>query len=87
MTGRTLLVELCRRSVLLRALKFALVVGPLLIAINHGDVMVQGGLPPVVYLKMALTFLVPFFVSALSSAGAALASGPRRGLPAPPQDP
>ena len=63
----------CRRSVAGRGVKFALVVGPILIAINHGDAILAGELESASYVKMGLTFLVPYAVSVCSSVGAVLA--------------
>ncbi len=53
-----------------RALGFALVVGPILIAINHGDRLLTGDVDGVRLFKMSLTILVPYCVSTLSSVGA-----------------
>ena len=53
-----------------RALQFAVVVGAILIAINHGDAILQGEVGPDRLLKMGLTVLVPYTVSTLSSVGA-----------------
>jgi len=39
----------------------ALVVGTLLIGINHGDLIVQGQMPPII--KVILTYCVPFCVT------------------------
>ena len=50
-----------------RALGFALVVGAILIAINHGQAIVRGELDRGRLLQMGLTLLVPYFVSTLSS--------------------
>jgi hypothetical protein len=61
------------RAVVLRALKFALVVGAVLIAINHGDALLRGEVDARRLLKMGLTVLVPYVVSTLSSVGATLA--------------
>ena len=61
------------RAVVLRALKFALVVGAVLIAINHGDALLLGEVDVRRLLKMGLTVLVPYVVSTLSSVGATLA--------------
>lgn len=66
-----------RRSVILRGLKFAVVVGTILIAINHGDTMLAGELTARSYLKMALTVVVPYVVSVLSSVGATVESARR----------
>jgi hypothetical protein len=65
------------RAVVLRACKFALVVGAVLIAINHGDALVAGELGAGRLVQMALTVLVPYVVSTLSSVGATLASRER----------
>lgn len=61
------------RAVVLRAFKFALVVGAVLIAINHGDALWRGEVDARRLLKMGLTVLVPYVVSTLSSVGATLA--------------
>jgi hypothetical protein len=61
------------RAVVLRACRFALVVGAVLIAINHGDALLHGELDTRRLLKMGLTVLVPYVVSTLSSVGATLA--------------
>lgn len=55
-----------------RALKYALVVGAILIAINHGDALARGELGATRLFKMGLTVLVPYAVSTLSSVGALL---------------
>jgi hypothetical protein len=60
-----------------RALLYALIVGAILIAINHGDALLAGELGPSRLLKMGLTVLVPYVVSTLSSVGATLASRER----------
>lgn len=44
-----------------KALLTALVVGTILTLINHGDLIVQGTLPPAI--KVALTYCVPFCVT------------------------
>lgn len=53
-----------------RALLYAAVVGAILIAINHGDALLAGRLERGRALRMALTVLVPYVVSTLSSVGA-----------------
>lgn len=50
-----------------RALLCALVVGPILISINHGDALVRGAVDGARVAKMALTALVPYCVSTVSS--------------------
>ncbi|MEP3051829.1 MAG: nitrate/nitrite transporter NrtS [Erythrobacter sp.] len=47
--------------VLKRSLAVAIVVGTILIAINHGDVILNGGSPAL--WKIPLTYLVPFLVA------------------------
>jgi len=42
-------------------------VGPVLIAINHGDAILRGQVDLVCILKMGLTVLVPYVVSTCSS--------------------
>ena len=54
-------------AVMRRALASALIVGPILIAINHGDAIVRGELSPGPLLKMLLTMVVPYCVSTVSS--------------------
>jgi hypothetical protein len=57
-------------SVVKRALCYAIVVGIILITINHGDAILKGELSRSRILKMALTVLVPYIVSTLSSVSA-----------------
>ena len=54
-------------SVVRRALGYAVVVGAILISINHGDALLRGEVDGVRALKMGLTVLVPYAVSTLSS--------------------
>jgi hypothetical protein len=63
----------CERGVVLRACKYAVVVGAVLITINHGDALLAGDVDLRRLLKMGLTVLVPYAVSTLSSVGATLA--------------
>lgn len=53
-----------------RALVFLVVVGGLLVAINHGDAILRGDVDSGRMLKMILTPLVPYLVSTLSSVSA-----------------
>ncbi len=57
-------------GVVRRALAYAVIVGAILIAINHGDALVRGELDSTRLFKMGLTVLVPYTVSTLSSVGA-----------------
>ncbi|MEE9214331.1 MAG: nitrate/nitrite transporter NrtS [Thermodesulfobacteriota bacterium] len=60
--------NLVRKDTILRAIKFALIVGPVLILINHYDSLIVLNFSLKFYLKSILTFFVPFSVSAISSA-------------------
>lgn len=55
-----------------RALRYAVVVGAILITINHGDAILRGDLPFGRLLRIGLTLLVPYLVSTFSSVGAML---------------
>ena len=55
------------RAVVRRALGYAIVVGAILIAINHADALVRGDVDLLRSVKMGLTVLVPYTVSTLSS--------------------
>jgi hypothetical protein len=57
-----------------RAVRVAVVVAPVLIAINHADAILRGDLTIRLALKMLLTFLVPYAVSSYSSAKALIQS-------------
>lgn len=57
-------------AIVRRALKYALVVGTILLGINHGDALLRGEVNRARALRMALTVLVPYVVSTLSSVGA-----------------
>jgi hypothetical protein len=59
-----------RRDVVRRASGYAVVVGFILIAINHGDALLRGEADGVRVVKMILTPMVPYCVSTLSSVGA-----------------
>lgn len=60
----------CEPSVVRRALGYAVVVGAILIAINHGDAILAGHVDGSSLLKMGLTVIVPYLVSTASSVGA-----------------
>ncbi len=60
----------CSTSVMKRALKYALVVGFVLIAINHGDAILDGEVTAGRLMKMILTVFVPYAVSTSSSVSA-----------------
>ena len=52
-----------RREPHLRALKIALVVGTILAAINHGDAILEASMTATAWVKVLLTFCVPYGVS------------------------
>ncbi|MGB0716762.1 MAG: nitrate/nitrite transporter NrtS [Phycisphaerae bacterium] len=58
------------RTVVLRAMRYAVIVGAVLITINHGDALIAGDVTVGRGVKMGLTLLVPYTVSTLSSVGA-----------------
>lgn len=57
-------------SVIRRGLAYAVIVGAVLIAINHSDAIVRGQVSTGRAWRMALTVMVPYVVSTLSSVGA-----------------
>jgi hypothetical protein len=59
-----------RKNVVRRALAYAIVVGAILIAINHGDAILAGDISFGRSFKMLLTICVPYCVSTASSVGA-----------------
>ena len=62
--------EAARGSVVRRALGYAVVVGAVLIAINHGDALLRGEVTSERLLKMGLTVIVPYLVSTFSAVAA-----------------
>jgi hypothetical protein len=61
-------VSLClSKPVVRRALYSGLIVGTILIAINHGDTLIRGEIDPTRVFKIILTILVPYLVSTISS--------------------
>ena len=57
-------------AVVRRSLKYAVVVGAILITINHGSALLHGSLTGARLLQMGLTVMVPYLVSTASSVGA-----------------
>jgi hypothetical protein len=66
------------RAVVRRACLYAVIVGAILITINHGDAILRGEVSAGRVVKMGLTVLVPYIVSTLSSVGALRQKGPAR---------
>ncbi len=58
------------RPVLRRAALIALIIGTVLTAINQGDVLLTGAITPLVLLRIALTYMVPYSVSTYSALSA-----------------
>ncbi len=52
-----------RRDVVLRGLKVGAIVGTILVAINHGDLILSGQLDASAVWKIPLTYLVPYCVA------------------------
>ncbi len=68
----------CRsKPVVQRALLSALIVGSILIAINHGDALIKGQIDGVRVFRICLTVIVPYIVSTVSSVSTIL--GMRQG--------
>ena len=59
-----------RPDIMRRAFVYAVVVGGILILINHGDYLIAGEVDVRRGFKLLLTPLVPYCVSTLSSVGA-----------------
>lgn len=59
-------------SVVRRGLKFAVVVGTILVAINHGDALLAGEIDGNRMARIGLTVMVPYLVSTISSVAALL---------------
>ena len=56
-----------RSDVILRAVKMASIVGVVLAIINHGDHILLGTMTVTNWIKVLITFCVPFCVSTISS--------------------
>jgi hypothetical protein len=67
---RSLLSLAVEPKIVRRALGYAIVVGAILIAINHGDSLLVGQISRGQALKMLLTICVPYCVSTASSVAA-----------------
>ena len=67
---REFLTIAMRTDVRSRATKVALLVGTILVVINQGDVILAGTLTAMHWLKIALTYCVPYCVSTYSAVGA-----------------
>ena len=61
-----------RTPIVMRALKYGIFVGLILIIINHGNAIVAGTVDSTRVIQMILTVLVPYCVSTASSVGAVI---------------
>ena len=59
-----------QKSVVLRSLRYAVVVGAILTAINQGDALARGDITMERILRIALTIMVPYVVTTLASVDA-----------------
>jgi len=57
-------------SIIRSAIAYALVVGTILVSINHGDAILAGDVSPLRLLRISLTVMVPYLVSTCSSVSA-----------------
>lgn len=69
-----------------RGIKYAALVGALLVAINHGDTLLAHRITSGTLLKIALTVAVPYCVSVLSSVGATLDARTRAAVTSRPRE-
>jgi len=65
-------------TIVRRGLGYAVVVGAILILINHGDALLRGEITASRAWRMGLTVFVPYMVSTLSSVGAIRAGADSR---------
>jgi hypothetical protein len=73
-------LEVARRpAVVRRALRYAVVVGTILVSINHGDAILRGDVSTGRLLRIVLTCMVPYCVSTASSVEATRAFARERG--------
>lgn len=63
------------RTVVRRALRYSIVVGAVLVTVNHGDAIARGDIPVGRLLRIALTVMVPYVVSTLSTLEATASEG------------
>lgn len=59
-------------EVVTRSMRVSVIVGTILIGINHGDILIGVGLSPDMLWKIPLTYLVPYSVSTYASVDAIL---------------
>lgn len=59
-----------RPEIVQRAAKVAAIVGTILVAINQGSFILAGELSTALFIKIPLTYLVPYCVSTYAAVGA-----------------
>ncbi|MDJ0979716.1 MAG: nitrate/nitrite transporter NrtS [Erythrobacter sp.] len=84
MTSRTFLSAITAQVTVTRAAKVGLVVGTLLVALNHADTILAGQWPA--WWKIILTYMVPYSVSSYSTA-MFIMEADRKGLIVPVEEP
>ncbi len=62
-------------AVVRRSTKVSLIVGTILVAINHGDVLISGTIGSAIFWKIPMTFCVPYAVSTYAAVDAIRGSG------------
>lgn len=67
MSNESFLTLALSRLVVMRALKVAILIGSILVLINHGEKIMVMTISPKDCLKMILTYLVPYGVSTWSA--------------------
>jgi hypothetical protein len=67
MTRPSVLAIACSPPVVRRGLLFALIVGGVLVTINHADALWRGDLDAVRLVRIALTVATPYIVSTVSA--------------------
>ncbi|MGI9221309.1 MAG: nitrate/nitrite transporter NrtS [Woeseiaceae bacterium] len=61
-----------RQPVVARSLKVSMIVGTILVGINHGDALLGAGLSNEMMWKVPLTYMVPYAVSTYAAVDAIL---------------
>ena len=67
MNFRTFLTVAAEKSTVLRAVKIALVVGLILVAVNEGGDLLQGDIDTAGWIRAVMNFVVPYCVSTVST--------------------
>ena len=67
MSFRTFLTVAIQRTTVLRAIKIALIVGLILVAVNEGSALLHGDMDMTGLASAAMNFIVPYCVSTVST--------------------